>query len=541
MINRIPLLGAIVVVLLLLVTCSTPPEIKKALLDTQQIISQSPDSAYTILKSIDRSELRGSKDQAHFALLWTQAQDKCYEPFTSDSLINIAVDYFKNSQDKDSYARALFYRGRYEISIDSVQRAIKTLKQAELISQNPNDLALINFDIGRLYEDQHIFDTSIERYKSAARFFEQAQHTSNLSITYTNIGSVYRIVENKDSSLYYLNKGYSIALDNRDTTEIISSSLGLINTKAIFSGDYNTALQEFHQTFSKYNSGIVPQNFYGTLLLLYYKGNKLDSARMVANDALATNTMSRVGMVAYLSEIEAAAGNYKKAIEYNVVYNELVDSLWESRLENYISKFEKKYDNARLINLNDNLRYSQTIWILISITLLFVALAIYFVYRNRMLRRAKEISSIRLFINDLQRKIEQYSNYSGIINKSTGTILKLINLSYQFQGNKELFYKKFTEIMSVKDNQKEVIKLITDSISTQRPELFESIAAKYPTLIEDEVIFMGLVLFGVTNEELSMLYQIEYHSVVVKWSRLRKKLNISNDKERLLSDLNPNN
>ena len=39
------------------------------------------------------------KCRAHYALLYTQAQDKTYRDETNDSLISIAVDYYRHTDD----------------------------------------------------------------------------------------------------------------------------------------------------------------------------------------------------------------------------------------------------------------------------------------------------------------------------------------------------------------------------------------------------------------------------------------------------------
>lgn len=537
MIKHIPVLGLIVAFLVTFVACSTPKEVKKILADAEQIINETPDSAYTMLKSVDEADLVESRDRALFALLWTQAQDKCFEPFVSDSTINIAVDYFKRGSDRTHYARSLFYRGRYEASQHNTNQAIVTLKQAENIATDTNDLALINFDIGKLYEDQDLFDSAIERYKISSSLFEKKQNLRNTGILYGRIGFAYQLQNNKDSALRYLIKASSVALETKDTSEIISSLLLISGVKTYFSNDYALALKEYFEILNKYKCDTIPDRFKGSLLGLYYNCQKFDEASSLALARLANNSVNTISTVLYLSKIEEKAGNYQKALKYQIQYNRLFDSLWQNRLNNYVYEFEKKYDNVKLANINDNLRTSKTIWALFSIILIFCVAAICFIYRNQILRREREISNAKIFINDLEHKVDQYNRYSGIKTQGTETIRKLLKLSYEFQGNKELFYKKFTEIMSIKDTQKEVIKIIIDTISTQRPKLFEAITTRYPTLSQDEVIFMGFMLSGVTNEEMCKLYQIEYHSVVVKWSRLRKKINISNNKEQILSGL----
>ena len=54
-----------------------------------------PDSALLLLSAIDGATLRAANDRAYHALLLTQAQYRCYADITSDSTINVALDYYQ--------------------------------------------------------------------------------------------------------------------------------------------------------------------------------------------------------------------------------------------------------------------------------------------------------------------------------------------------------------------------------------------------------------------------------------------------------------
>ena len=59
-----------------------------------------PDSAMQLLKLLQYPEKLRGKESADYALLLTQALDKNYlDSLQSDSLIKIAVDYYKGSGD----------------------------------------------------------------------------------------------------------------------------------------------------------------------------------------------------------------------------------------------------------------------------------------------------------------------------------------------------------------------------------------------------------------------------------------------------------
>ena len=57
-------------------------------------MERDPKRALAMLDSLDRDRLCGAAQEAKFALLYTQAQDKNYIDETNDSLIRAAADYF---------------------------------------------------------------------------------------------------------------------------------------------------------------------------------------------------------------------------------------------------------------------------------------------------------------------------------------------------------------------------------------------------------------------------------------------------------------
>ena len=57
-----------------------------------------PDSALNLLKGIPEPEKLWGESQATYALLMTQAMDKNYMKFSSDSLIALALNYYTVDQ-----------------------------------------------------------------------------------------------------------------------------------------------------------------------------------------------------------------------------------------------------------------------------------------------------------------------------------------------------------------------------------------------------------------------------------------------------------
>lgn len=79
------------------VGCSGAPD--RTLYEAEAVMTEHPDSALTLLRSLDTDEIRGKSSRALYALLFTQAQFKNYTDVDNDSLISEAVHYYEDGPD----------------------------------------------------------------------------------------------------------------------------------------------------------------------------------------------------------------------------------------------------------------------------------------------------------------------------------------------------------------------------------------------------------------------------------------------------------
>ncbi|NDW13664.1 hypothetical protein D0T50_12295 [Bacteroides sp. 214] len=105
-------------------------KVNTQLREAELLIENQPDSALTLLLSINDAKQLEGKDRADYALLLTKANDKNYILHNSDSLIKIAVDYYAASRNKERKAEAYFYLGSVYRDMDLRPEAIKAFQEA---------------------------------------------------------------------------------------------------------------------------------------------------------------------------------------------------------------------------------------------------------------------------------------------------------------------------------------------------------------------------------------------------------------------------
>lgn len=97
------------VIALCFASCGRSFSLAERFLDEAEAkLETQPDSAFVELDSLDRSLLGTKELRARHALLYTIALEKVGMEITSDSIINIAVDYYSTSGDEAMKEKALY-------------------------------------------------------------------------------------------------------------------------------------------------------------------------------------------------------------------------------------------------------------------------------------------------------------------------------------------------------------------------------------------------------------------------------------------------
>ncbi|HNT48552.1 MAG TPA: hypothetical protein PKK16_07185, partial [Bacteroidales bacterium] len=164
--------------------CRTAHSVSQSFLSSiDSMMTDNPDTAYKVLKDISPDELNTRRERAYYALLLTQARHKNYIPLRNDSLINVAVNYYKGQRDREKYAKALLYKGICIEEMNDPQKAIEVYAEAEKVALSTTDYlttGLINSQMAWLYQDMYIENKAdIERFKKAMEYFRLAGHKKN--------------------------------------------------------------------------------------------------------------------------------------------------------------------------------------------------------------------------------------------------------------------------------------------------------------------------------------------------------------------------
>ena len=123
-------------------SCSHSPittELKRA----EQLMTEAPDSAEKILNAIPRRNLKNRAQKARFALLYSQAMDKCYIDTDNDSLISVAVKYYSKRGSDHEKALAYYYESVMYRNAKNTDAQVESLVKSQKYAENITDHFLI--------------------------------------------------------------------------------------------------------------------------------------------------------------------------------------------------------------------------------------------------------------------------------------------------------------------------------------------------------------------------------------------------------------
>ncbi len=99
-----------------------------------------PDSAMSVLLSIDKNKLDNDEEKARHALLMSMALDKNYIDTTTFDVLRQAIDYYLKEGSPDDRLRTLYYQGRIFQNKGENDSAMKCFIKAEDLQDKCTDI-----------------------------------------------------------------------------------------------------------------------------------------------------------------------------------------------------------------------------------------------------------------------------------------------------------------------------------------------------------------------------------------------------------------
>ncbi len=538
----------IVLLLFCLLCFSCKHKNKSILSQAEEFVEQSPDSALSILKTIDFPFQLNAEDYANYLLLYTEAKDKAGISIAKDSLIHIPVKYFSEKHNYKKAALACFYCNRFYYQQNNDKEAMQYLllsKDYAEKSKNNNLLGLIHYDFGILFEDEFNYQLALWNYNQSHNYFVKSGNERNASYLLRSIGNIYlkQKPQQTDSAFYYYNQALQYAEQHQDTSQMISTmkNIGVAYREA---GNYSKAKQYLLQCIEtdKNKQHMIP--VYNILSNIYLSMNLPDSALYYAEQILPEiirndNWVALHNYHYLMSEIYSGIHDYKHALEYYKTSNQYLSSIFDNKINQSVLDIQEKYQSERLKNSLQKAEFRQLLLASIAVFVLLIAIFLICFFRYKAKKKEEKMYQIE---QNLEIMKEMLAN-----NKANNNLLKNL-LMEQLDVAKKI--AQISAISSNKDenNLKEAyFKVFSKEINKSRDwnNLYQTInnlhngfvtklKEAYPDLLEKEIQFCCLLRAEFKFDEIAVI--LGYNNALsahAQKNKLRAKMGFPGMKEFL--------
>lgn len=389
------------------------------LVQAESVMFDHPDSALHILESMPIPSARRDKENhALWCLLVTQAQYKQVMKIPSDSLVKIAYDYYKPTNNARRKAMSALYMGSINYELGNIEEAMQYYLEGKSEVEKTDD-----------YKTGYLIMSSLGNLYLFRGFAEYASEACSKAYDYAIKDSNKRY---QMASLKFLARCYCIRHEYPKAVEAYqqcaSTALELGKDEYYYKIQTEIALVYANSGNLKKSlelSKSLPTEYQSTVLIgkNYYYLNQQDSAYFYLNKSLNTDDVYTKALIYELlykiGDNPKYHHNLKMYCDSLLYYNDSIMALDKGK---EIIAYKEKYDHQKLINEQQRLKLekAETQRILIVVTLclvVFIAITIY-LYQKRLVRKettirrqSEQLQAYMLQLHDNESRLMQNRQY----------------------------------------------------------------------------------------------------------------------------------
>ena len=391
------------------------------LVHAESVMFDHPDSALHILEAMPMPSARRDKENhALWCLLTSQAKVKQLMKIPSDSLVRIAYDYYKPTDNARRKAMSALYMGDINYDLGNIEEAMQYYLEGKTEVEKTDDYKtgyLIMFSLGKLYLFRDFADYALEACTAA---YDYAVKDSNKRYQMTALRYLARS--------YCLTNELSKAIDTYNRCASLALELGLGTDRYYYKVQTEIAL--VYSNSGNLEKSLVllkslPAKYQSTVLIgkNYYYLNEHDSAYIYFQKSLdADNVYTKTLIYEFLYRL----GNSPKYRKYLKTYCDSLlfykDSVMSLDKGKEIIAYKEKYDHQRLITEQQRLKLekseAQRVLIIVTLCLVVIISVLVYLYQKRLVRKettirrqSEQLQAYLLQLHENESRLQQNRRY----------------------------------------------------------------------------------------------------------------------------------
>ncbi len=387
----------------------TTNKLMPELVQAEKVMFDHPDSALHLLESMEIPSSQTDKENhALWCLLMTQAKYKMVMKISSDSLVRIAYDYYKPTNNARRKAMSALYMGDINYELRNIEEALQYYLEGKTEVEKTDDYKtgyLVMISLCKLYLYRDLADYALEACRKA---YDYAVKDSNKRYQLASLKFLARC--------YCISDSLSKAIDTYHKCSELTLELGLENyyydiqseIALVYKnkGDIEKSLEIIKSFPIKYQPALLTGKN-------YYLLGQQDSAYIFLNKALNTyNIYTKASAYEYLYKL-GDTPKYRKYLKTYcdslLFYNDSIIAIDKGK---EIIAYKEKYDHQKLITEQQRLKLekadAQRMMFIITICLIVVIAVVAYLYQKRLVRKETTIRKQSEQLQDYMLQLHEY-------------------------------------------------------------------------------------------------------------------------------------
>lgn len=413
----------------------------------EEMMNTHPDSALSILNSMQSNSLCSSKEKARHALLLSMALDKNYIDTTSFEVLQPAIDYYLLKGNADEKLRTYYYQGRIYQNRENNDSAMQSFMHGrEYYGQASDSLMMANLLVaqGTILYSTYKFKDYIQNNLEAAKLYKAIGRLDYEMSCFANVLDAGIITNDKHLTDSILSVAGLRVSENEELSSFLSP---YILSYAVNFGDDKDVIEILHQYDSIENVDDVTKI---DLAEAFCKiGDSYNALRILNSIPSDSEHKTSLKYLAIKPNVLELNGDFKDALnayrDFSVTLNSMHQNIFSHDL--LFAKERYEMDKSNLLKIQER---DKIIWL--SLCMIFVLLIIvgYIFYHYR-LRKAKnlldeqEYTRLQLEQENLKRENEnlELRNHQAELEKQN---LKQTNEKLELERHNAVLEKQTVEL-----------------------------------------------------------------------------------------------
>ena len=532
--------------LLLLTGCNDPKHVTDALTRAEALMNEYPDSALNLLKGIEQTELQTREHHARYALLYSQALDKNYIDKTNDSLINIAVDYYKNRDDVRAKFLSYYYLGRIYTNANNLTQATLAYMEAEqLVDELGDDYAagLLYKQIGLVYKSYYDFPKSLQAHQQAIEHFTKANKPIHKIQAKLTLSTVYRNLNEKEKS-YKVLQNALMESQNLNDQSLIKSCINNLIAVCIDLEKWEEATK-WHQEYQKNDSRNYPTiAFYGYIARLHAKNRNFEEAFMLLDETWkkTKNLQDSINLYYAESQVHQMNGSWEEAYRSIEKSVSLQNKIVRKSLQQPVLTTQNNFLNQELELQKYKAQSEKQMRIIgVVLTILLVVAAVYGVsvyikrQREKYLKQIrKQVARIELLKDEKNGMEEEVRKLNQLLSQGGELKDELMQAKGEWTRLEDIraleLYTRLHQAPSLYNPSADYDALLR-WVDIASVRFAERLQESYPHLNVSEITLCCLVRMGYSPSQMAEILHVKIPTVNRYIYRICTSLELPNHKE----------